>query len=172
VRWCASSPKSATARPYHVAAVPYKTHPAFTPPSDPTVGLWRYVTFEKFVALLQTRALWFSRADLLEDRFEGSYTVPATERLRRMFPNVPQLAVRIGPNFEKVMRAMPKFHHINCWHINDQESAAMWAIYAGLGKGVAIRSTFSRLIRSLQGKDEIYVGVVNYIDYKDRLDSS
>ena len=34
--------------------------------------LWRYLDFTKFVALLDTKALFFARIDKLEDRFEGT----------------------------------------------------------------------------------------------------
>src|SRR6266478_4615364 len=38
----------------------------------PNTVLWRYMDFAKFVALLEQRAVYFCRADLLGDRFEGA----------------------------------------------------------------------------------------------------
>ena len=44
----------------------YETHPLFVaPPGDAL--LWRYMDFTKFVSLLDTSSLFFSRADLLGD---------------------------------------------------------------------------------------------------------
>ena len=34
--------------------------------------LWRYMDFAKFVSLLESRALFFVRADKLDDPFEGA----------------------------------------------------------------------------------------------------
>ena len=49
-------------------------HPAFSPPSDDAV-LWRYMDFTKFVSLLDRSALFFARADKLNDPFEGSVSI-------------------------------------------------------------------------------------------------
>ena len=40
---------------------------------DPKQAIWRYLTLGKFLAMLDTRALFFCRLELLEDIFEGSY---------------------------------------------------------------------------------------------------
>lgn len=34
--------------------------------------VWRYMDFTKFVSLLDKRELWFTRADELNDPFEGT----------------------------------------------------------------------------------------------------
>ena len=48
----------------------YKEHRACNPPSSDAI-LWRYMDFTKYVSLLEKRALFFARADKLEDPFEG-----------------------------------------------------------------------------------------------------
>ncbi len=60
--------------------------------------------------------------------------------------------------------------YINCWHMNDLESAAMWSLYATSNQAIAIQSTFHRLknclspyIKPPQG--EPILGMVYYIDY-------
>jgi hypothetical protein len=53
-----------------------QVHPVFTPPSDPNVRIWRYMSLAKFVWMLQTHALYFSRCDLMGDPFEGYATRP------------------------------------------------------------------------------------------------
>jgi hypothetical protein len=55
----------------------YETNPSFTTPSDGNVKIWRYIDIVKFLSLLEKRALYFSRVDLLGDPFEGS--LPSTE---------------------------------------------------------------------------------------------
>jgi hypothetical protein len=39
---------------------------------EPHTPLWRYMDFAKFVAMLKDRALYFARADMLGDQFEGA----------------------------------------------------------------------------------------------------
>jgi hypothetical protein len=41
------------------------------PPNDAKV--WRYMDLPKFIDLLNTKQLHFTRAALFDDRFEGSY---------------------------------------------------------------------------------------------------
>jgi hypothetical protein len=56
-------------------------------------------------------------------------------------------------------------HFINCWHMNENESVAMWGLYAE-GEGVAIRSSYSKLCASFKPTDtKIYIGCVQYQDY-------
>src|SRR5260370_23091489 len=43
-------------------------------PSDQAVKIWRYMDLAKFVGLVDRDTLFFSRADLLGDPFEGSVT--------------------------------------------------------------------------------------------------
>lgn len=50
------------------------SHPCFAQPRDGKLRLWRYMNFAKFVSLISTRRLFFCRADLLDDPFEGSYS--------------------------------------------------------------------------------------------------
>jgi hypothetical protein len=146
--------------------MPYVDHPLFIAPSNRDATLWRYLDFAKFIALLQTKALWFPRADLLGDPFEGSFTMPATEYYRQMMPPEDHRIVEVlGPQTEAISRRMPQFHHISCWHAEEYESAAMWAVYGGQGKGIAVKTTFARLVGSFQGSDQIFVGLVRYIDY-------
>jgi len=55
--------------------------------------------------------------------------------------------------------------YINCWHMSEYESAAMWGVYAPHGLGVAVRSTYARLVSSLTVAETFHVGMVQYIDY-------
>lgn len=48
-------------------------HPLFTTPDD-KYPIWRYMDFTKFVSMLASSGVYFSRADLLGDPFEGSFS--------------------------------------------------------------------------------------------------
>jgi hypothetical protein len=56
---------------------------------------------------------------------------------------------------------------LNCWHMNESESAAMWNSYTKRDYGIAIKTTFRRLSDSLDkaNSDAISIGMVKYVDY-------
>ena len=57
----------------------YKEMPQFIPPPV-DAALWRYISFTKFVSLLAKNALFFVRADRLDDRFEGTLGLRTSHR--------------------------------------------------------------------------------------------
>lgn len=143
----------------------YKEHPVFEKPEDENAKIWRYMDFTKFVSLLDKSALFFSRADKLGDPFEGSYSKANINLRPTVYKDkIPQDALRRMSEFSKLL---PKFTVINCWHINEYESAALWGLYLKSNEGIAIRSTFDCLKSCF--KDEghhIFIGKVKYIDYE------
>lgn len=64
----------------------------------------------------------------------------------------------------------PEAVFVSCWHAQYSESAAMWSVYAGWDAlrrdGVAVRTTFRRLLESLGGTDKVFAGRVGYHDYE------
>src|SRR4051812_46802853 len=56
--------------------MPYETHPLFEAPSNPQSKIWRYMSFTKFMSLLDSGCLYFTRGDNMAamDPYEGSYT--------------------------------------------------------------------------------------------------
>ncbi|TIP10581.1 DUF2971 domain-containing protein [Mesorhizobium sp.] len=153
----------------------YSTHTSFRQPADVGVRLWRYMDTSKYLALLQDSALFFSRADLLGDPFEGSLPIPNAERLRRAH------AIRsvIGSPFAgmseeaaKTLRVdMSRFRKenrlsafINCWHQNDVESVAMWSLYGKANESICITTTFEKLGAVLPSLS--HLGLVRYLRYE------
>jgi hypothetical protein len=136
-------------------------HPVFSPPTDINVKIWRYMDLSKYLSLLDSSALFFSRADLLGDPYEGA-TSHANRILR---PSV--YGAGVDPSMFEGMSSFQQWIRqwtfINCWHMNENESDAMWRIYARTSDAVAIQSTFARLQRVLS--DRAFIGVVKYVDY-------
>jgi len=137
-------------------------HPAVPQPEDPTARTWRYMDFTKYVSILETSSLYFTRADRLGDPYEGSYS-KATVQLRpmryRRLPS-PESVVEKIADFSKWVR---EWTYINCWHMNNYESAAMWKLYAKSNEAIAIQTTYQQLANNLQ--DHVLIGVVKYLDY-------
>ncbi|GJL73720.1 MAG: DUF2971 domain-containing protein [Nitrosomonas sp.] len=136
----------------------YKLNPAFTVPEDVNIKVWRYMDLSKFVAMLQSSALFFSCADRMGDKLEGSYPLGNAERRLSAY-----YGIKRYPGFERKLR---QWTAINCWHMNNGESDAMWKLYLKSDEGLAIQSTFSRLSESFcKTKQEINIGVVKYINF-------
>ncbi len=78
-------------------------HPEFVHPSDLKVKIWRFMSLAKFLSLLHTNSLYFSRSDKLGDPFEGSISLRDSE-IERSISEEESLAKRYYPNmtFEAV----------------------------------------------------------------------
>ena len=137
---------------------------------DRNATIWRYMDLAKFVSLLEKRALFFNRSDLFDDRFEGSYPAGAAVEaaLPRMvldFAGDPSLPERVekANQWSSWRKQFRESVLVNCWHINEHESAAMWKLYAD--KGISIKSTVQRLIDAIRCAEEVHVGAIQYRDY-------
>lgn len=115
--------------------------------------------FTKFVSMLDLKALFFARSDLLGDAFEGAGSI-ANFKLRPILDATPD---RIKALSEARGRLRKKVF-TNCWHMNERESAAMWKLYARSNEAVAVQSTYQLLHSCLPAKT--YLGPVHYIDYE------
>lgn len=154
-------------------------------------ALWRYLDFSKFVGLLQSRALYFARADTLGDPFEAAAGLSSREteyysNLFRAYSNgLKSLSDELGPehalfpesDIEKHARGLVKAskqvgakvartNYVSCWHASEYESEALWRTYAPPpSAGVALRTTFGKLDNALLSEELIKFGHVNYVDY-------
>jgi len=149
----------------------YKEHKCFRRPENPDVKIWRYFDFMKYVSLLDRKALYFCRADLLSDPFEGSFTI---ENIKNRDQFYETLEVELPTKNKMPLKDIPirirKHTYINSWHMNEYESAAMWSIYSSNVYGIAICSTYKKLCESLNKFDEdVYIGSVMYIDYEKEM---
>ena len=147
----------------------YEEHSTFIQPEDTKAKIWRYVDFTKFVSLIDSQRLYFTRADKFADPFEGSW--PKINVIAR--GNVPESVsqegreayLKGGERIGEVAKNIIRHTAINCWHMNDHESAAMWKLYLKSDEGIAIQSTYSKLQKSLVDDETVHLGEVKYIDY-------
>ena len=168
--------------------MPYEEHPTFEAP-DTAARIWRYMSFTKLLAFLESGCLHFTRADKLVeiDPYEGRLTHvnAATKNLTwDMAP--PAFWEAKGFKTEESLKQFVAMKNmrlsweeadgmlqglfVNCWHLGNEESDAMWKIYAGDQEGVCIQSTFGHLVSSLNSVEEpIFIGKVKYRNY--RMDS-
>jgi len=127
--------------------------------------IWRYLDLGKFLDLMQTSGLYFSRIDLLEDKLEGSPTaieVSSVEAFQKDFPD-PR-----GLNALERARIARRWVLVSCWHENEGESRAMWKLYGREDNTVAIVSTPLRLARTaIIGSGEYIYSIVSKVHYID-----
>jgi hypothetical protein len=151
-------------------------HPSIDDKVDPAAPVWRYFDLPKFISFLDRRALWFCRADLLGDPLEGSFTRAREVERQKWLANPPEGQTRkeleaVFAHNASIYAKMVRCAYINCWHLGNHESMAMWHGYGGGNFGVAVRSTFGTLSDLLPASfgslpmGTIYVGRVKYIDY-------
>ncbi|OPD56279.1 hypothetical protein BVG01_25045 [Bacillus anthracis] len=141
--------------------------------------LWRYMDFTKLVSLLSTKSIYLCRSDEFKDVFEGvlfGYGVEnARDDIEKMYSGLgvskeiihSQLgkAEKLVDFANKLAEHNRKNVFINCWHLNEYESAAMWDLYLKSNEGIAIQTTFDKIKRSLNVcKEEVFIGKVKYID--------
>ena len=143
-------------------------HDSFAQPPDKNCLVWRYLDLAKYLDLLTSRTLFLSTVGCLPDHFEGSITHINDQATREyinsivdMSPEVKDRALQNLSNSQKDSRSRI---NINCWHMSEFESEAMWKLYGKHADAVAIRTRYSTLVNCLP--ESTSIGLVNYIDYK------
>lgn len=138
----------------------YVPDPHIKLPLDRDTVVWKYLDLSKFVDLLLYRKLFMSRSDKFEDQYEGTFSEPTFEEIRKLSAG--------NPGFLDFYKTRRKNIVVSSWHLNEYESFAMWQIFTQKNEGLAIQSTLARLQRALDNERtyEQHIGAVNYIDYK------
>jgi hypothetical protein len=138
------------------------------------VTLWRYMSLQKLLALLQSRSLHFSQLKLLRDPCEGSVPIawesavdvsqpdPISGSSRRtewqeyqFFP---------GPGEYLKDKRLGDELYVSCWHAHEQQSAAMWSVYSS-ENGIAVKTTCDLLANAFQSCERnIELAAVQYME--------
>ncbi len=163
--------------------MPFEQHKEFKLPSRETT-IWRYMDLAKLISLLDKKALYFPKLSTLtsSDPFEGLYTKPSANVHNFEFEELPKQVQgndvfygdkRVFDDYRSLAKdvlafskSLRSFVYVNCWHMNEQESAAMWSLYLKSNDGVAVQSNVQRLIDSLSHyPEEVWISKVSYLDY-------
>ena len=138
----------------------YINNPNIILPDNEDIIVWKYLDLSKFLDMLLSKRLFMSRSDKFEDQYEGTFSEPTYEEIKKIAANNPKFLDYYKSHRENVV--------ISSWHINEYESFAMWQIFTKNNEGLAIQSTIGRLKKALHSekRTEQHIGQVNYIDYK------
>ena len=131
-----------------------------TPDNNQTI--WRYMDFSKYVDLMITSELHFTRADKFEDPYDCS-GMQFFNKPDKQLPSAP-------PEGKEWTRKVNTFGrlcvYLNCWHMNDGESAALWELYSqNKYETIAIQTTFEKLDSEIKLKwprDGVRISKVKY----------
>ncbi len=162
-------------------------HPCFPQPTDGSVRVWRYLDLAKFIWLIEKQKIYLSGMDSLNDPHEGSTPKFLADhedqqclaiqrrRLVREFGDdlgnqkfLAELPLFIDQNRRSRVRRQKdrREMYVNCWHLGNSESETMWRLYCPDNNGVAIQTSYDKLVKSIANDSELYVGQVTYIDYE------
>jgi hypothetical protein len=144
----------------------------FVAPKDPDIPIWRYMDFTRYVAMLEEQGVFFARVDQLNDRFEGSIPEPSAQQYAEVQRELRDAGVRLNGEqrlpYRELLRRVRPWVLVSSWHQNEQESAAMWALYGHSENAIAVRSTYGKLRAAMEAaRERIYLGTVRYISYED-----
>jgi hypothetical protein len=134
--------------------------------------IWRYLTFHKFLSLIELGAVWFAKLGIFQDAEEG-LTPEWTRQKIKSQHRVMEGWFRDEERKSQVRRFVEDNERdgrdlivASCWFVGDHESKDMWAEYAQDAKGVVIKSTAGAVTRSLVQSLEKkwWIGKVTYVD--------
>ena len=128
---------------------------------DSKTKIWRYMDFTKFVYMLEKESLFFPNVDSFRDPYEGSYS-RGNFKMRSFVFSRSKEENKLQKQVEEIKELRPNIN-INCWHINEFESAGMWKLYSQTNESICIQTTFGNLEKALPKK--IKFGKVKYINY-------
>lgn len=129
--------------------------------------LWRYMDFAKFIDLISTQYIFLSRIDKLEDVYEGTIPKAYVDKVNEI--NNPIVNSFFDSRFN-LNKAHRQWIYINCWHMNEVESAAMWKLYSKTNESIAIETTYNTLKSILP--DCVIIGKVKYFDYNSEYENT
>lgn len=151
--------------------------------------LWRYMDLAKFISLISRKELFFATASSFEDIFEGAKgveenkdkwdsfyvdffkqavaTAPGRDPSNNTEEKLTEEAKRLLDEIEKTGQKTREYTYINCWHLNNYESEAMWKLYSkDYANAIAIQTTTKSIYEAIDKDPYISIGKVKYIDYK------
>jgi hypothetical protein len=142
--------------------MPYQQQIGVQTPSDNTV-IWRYLDLPKILLLLERGELYFPLVRELRDNWEAVLS-------KKTRANIATFAQSAGKTIIEMIRSFTKNLGVNCWHIDEDESIAMWSLYTSWKPGLAtdcygtvIKSSVGRLKSALaKSPEKVIIGRVLY----------
>jgi hypothetical protein len=68
----------------------YLDNPNIKLPDDSDTIVWKYLDLSKFLDLLLSQKLFMSRSDKFEDQYEGTFSEPTFEEIKKLATDNPE----------------------------------------------------------------------------------
>ena len=117
----------------------YKYYPLIKSPADDT-KIWQYMDLSEFIHLLYSKSLFFCNTRKFGDPFEGSLPEFNNNINKQKKYQTSKELLNNKKNFQKSIKSKTITNWsyqdwknrvlVNCWHMNNSESAAMWNSYS------------------------------------------
>jgi hypothetical protein len=115
-----------------------------------TQKIWRYMSFQKFVSLLDKKSLWLSRADTFDDRLEGRFSKGMRKLIEQAYINLSMKCKLEVKTVDEFQEQFCKRTFISCWHKNFEENLVMWKLYGSVNNSVVIQGTIQGMVDSIE----------------------
>ncbi len=145
---------------------------------ETNLPLGRYIDLTKFVSMISTSTIFFSRADKFEDPYEGrlnKHSVSAMQEweqhlsetfYKESYADETERNAKVEKDV-KFYEAYREITTISCWHTQDFENALMWKSYSNTNNGILIITDYESLKRAFNAsKENITPSLVKYIDWE------
>jgi hypothetical protein len=138
---------------------------------DDQAWVWRFMDLSKLISIIATETLPFVRLDKFQDPYEGfpplGNRISESDLLDLPAEQRAKMVADLNRNTWNLAEKARQIIFVNCWSVNEHESAAMWKLYVSGSEGVAIRSNCGRLKNALSNAlQAIDIAEVKYIDYR------
>jgi hypothetical protein len=139
--------------------------------------IWRDIDIGKYLDMITTQKLFFANPVNFEDPYElvlpdyrkNKKYAAKIDKLLGKFMNTPKYRKMKSENWLVDIVCSCTFayySYVNCWHINEIESSAMWERYSKRNYGIAIKSKYGNLKKSLNNvRPKIVFQPVRYFDF-------
>ncbi len=155
----------------------FKQHDNFIDEIQPGKFLWKYIDFYKFFSIIKNQSLFFCKASLFYDSWEGSYPLLELQNLKKKLletelkhtkdlNEAKEKANDTYLGFIKRFEIMKTDTIINCWSINSHENFALWKLYVPEKNGVVIKSNVENYKECFKNVEaDVNATKIHYIDY-------
>lgn len=138
-------------------------NPSCQLPEDTNKAVFRYMDFNKFKYFIDKK-LYLRRIDLLEDKFECTYSRSQIPEMNKWLDNIgykKQIEVEKKNRIEFRQKV-----YVSCWCLYDTDLDLMWKAYVPNKDGVAIKSKVSKLIEICDNPNNNWpdISIIKYYD--------
>lgn len=153
--------------------------------------LWRYMSLEKFIHLIDSKTIflspisYFKNSDPLEGYLPKKFHMAMENALRSMRMSLTSDYKDMPSEMKDLLRELDATNDLRlelmkeksrgrqsicCWYESPFESEAMWKLYGDNGKSIAIKTTVGALKKSIELEDNdklVFLNRIKYLDFDD-----